>query len=136
MRKLLNVRAFSSQVVRADEAAAAGPKYATLWETSDRLLAKQDEQNAGDAALLERLHEINTQEGAYKQLSTSSGDGAHLKSIKNQINKIVAQEMEQINFRNQVKQDELAAQTYQEVMTKQNFFFKVDENKKAKNLAL
>jgi len=41
-----------------------------------------------------------------------------------------------IEFKNKVAGEELAQQAYEEVITKENFFFKIDEQKKARNLKI
>ena len=57
-----------------------------------------------------------------------------MNQIKNQINSIVAQELKLLDYQDEQKQLELQGQTYQEVISKQNFYFAVDEHKVGKNL--
>ena len=47
---------------------------------------------------------------------------------------MVDQEIGLIQFKDQVNSEQLAQSAYDEVVTKENFFFKVDEQKKARNL--
>ena len=58
----------------------------------------------------------------------------HLKSIKEKINQIVHEEVAKLQFKDQLKVEQLSASKYAEVATKQNFYFSVDETKKARNL--
>ena len=44
------------------------------------------------------------------------------------------QEIDLIKFKDQVSQEKLAQDAYVEVVTKENFFFKIDEQKKERNL--
>ena len=39
-----------------------------------------------------------------------------------------------VDFKSQVNSEDLAADTYQEVLSRKNFYFEVDENKVSKNL--
>ena len=71
--------------------------------------------------------------GAFNKLS-DTGSSEHLKNIRKQINKVVEQEIGLIEFKNQVSGEELAQNAYDEVITKENFFFKVDEKKRERNL--
>ena len=73
--------------------------------------------------------------GAYNKLS-DTGSSQHLKNIRKQINKVVEQEIGLIEFKNQVSGEELAQNAYDEVITKENFFFKVDEKKRERNLQI
>ena len=91
------------------------------------------EQEKKEAAYLDTLKQYSTVPGAYKPLS-DTGSSEHLKQIRKRINKVVEQEIGLIEFKNQVSGEELAQNAYDEVITKENFFFKVDEQKKARNL--
>lgn len=44
------------------------------------------------------------------------------------------QEVGLVEFKNNVNSEDLAQSAYDEVVTKQNFYFSVDEHKKDKNL--
>lgn len=91
------------------------------------------DKEASEGAYLDTLKTYSTVPGAYKPLS-ETGSSAHLINMRKRINKVVAQEIELIEFKSQVEEEMLAQSAYEEVITKENFFFKVDETKKARNL--
>ena len=61
--------------------------------------------------------------GAYDKLDASQGGSALQRSIREKINTIVQKEIDLVEFKNKVSTEELAAETYNEVITKKNFFF-------------
>lgn len=66
-------------------------------------------------------------------------DHHHLKYIKSKISKLVKQELDYLQFKEKLRQEEIdhiTTDVYKEVKTKSNFFFAVDENKKSKNLKI
>ena len=105
----------------------------TLWDYSSNTMQKAAEKDASEAAYLDTLKQYSSTPGAYKPLS-ETGSSDHLKQIRKRINKVVQQEVGLVEFKNQVSGEELAQSAYDEVITKENFFFKVDEQKKARNL--
>ena len=91
------------------------------------MLAKKNvDKETSEAAYLDTLKSYSTVPGAYSKLS-DTGSSKHLKNIRARINKVVEQEIGLIEFKNQHAGEELAQQAYEEVVTKENFFFKVDE---------
>jgi hypothetical protein len=83
-------------------------------------------QEDSEAAYLDTLKQASSTPGAFNKLS-DTGSSDHLKTIRRRINKIVEQEIGLVEFKNQVSEEDLAQQAYDEVVTKENFFFKVDE---------
>ena len=75
---------------------------------------------------MDTLKSASTVPGAYTPLDTSGASKVQRK-LKEKINSIVKLEIDQIEFKNKVSSEALAAETYNEVITKKNFFFKVDE---------
>ena len=86
-----------------------------------------------DAAHQAKMVRISTEKGAFTPMEVSEADHGHLKKIKSQINAIVAQEMKKIEFKEQVNQEKLVGEAYNEVISRKNFFFAVDEHKKQTN---
>jgi len=97
-------------------------------------LAQQAQKRDEESAYLADLRRANEQEAAFTPAEISSTDGNHLRSIKQKINSIVAQELESLEFRTKVSLEDLSEEAYQEVLTKKNYYFGVDEQKKNKNL--
>ena len=131
----LGQRAFSSQVAPVSQAAAAAAQgnVMTLWEYSAKTMQKAADKDQSEEAYLDTLKQYSTVPGAYKPLS-ETGSSEHLKQIRKRINRVVEQEIGLVEFKDQVKGEELAQSAYEEVITKENFFYKVDEQKKARNL--
>ena len=72
-----------------------------------------------------------------KLCDLKDADHSHVKYIKHKIDKLVKQELEFLGFQNQLSKEEseaLASKAYDEVHTKSNFYFTIDENKKERNL--
>ncbi len=128
-------RCFSNQVATAgsSDVAAMTPGIQTLWQYSANQMQRNAAKEDSEAAYLDTLKEASSVPGAFKKLS-DTGSSEHLKTIRKRINKIVDQEIGLVEFKNQVSGEDLAQAAYDEVVTKENFFFKVDEQKKAKNL--
>ena len=66
-------------------------------------------------------------------------DHHHIKYIKNKISKLVKQELDFLQFQERLSEEErirLESDIYKEVVTKSNFFFSIDENKRDKNLKI
>ena len=126
-------RPFSSEVATTDGAAEPFNGIKTLWEYSAHRAELEAAKNESEAAYLQTLKNYSSVPGAYKKLS-ETGSSEHLKNIRKRINKVVEQEIGLVEFKNQVSGEELAQNAYEEVVTKENFFFKVDEKKKSRNL--
>jgi len=72
-----------------------------------------------------------------KLVHHEDGDHSEVKKVKNKINQLIEQEIALGNFKDLLTNEELTAlesDTYNEVSTKSNFYFSIDENKKDKNL--
>ena len=96
--------------------------------------AKKDAaKEESEAAYLETLKNYSKVPGEYTKLS-ETGSSEHLKNIRKRINRVVEQEIGLIEFKNQHDSEELAQSAYEQVVTKENFFFKVDEKKKSRDM--
>jgi hypothetical protein len=78
--------------------------------------------------------QYSSEKDAFKPIAENAADNGHLKKIKQQINAIVAQEMNKIDFKDKINQEKLVGEAYSEVISKQNFYFAVDEHKKKTNM--
>lgn len=132
------MRCFSSQLstkVGAEaptvQVAKTGDNVKSLWDYSHEKMAAQPDESA----YLDELKTFNTVPGAFKTVAEDS-KSEHTRAIQAQINKIVKQETDLIEFKNAVSQEALAQSAYEEVVTKENFFFKVDEQKRDRNLRI
>ena len=135
-------RPFSNQVGMVETESAASMDVLTrpevssvksIWQISQDHLKEQSEKAAEEASELEILKTASTVPGAFKELD-EDGDSKFARSIQRRINNIVKQEIDLIKFKDQVSQEKLAQDAYVEVVTKENFFFKIDEQKKERNL--
>jgi len=109
----------------------------TLWQVAAEKRAEQNDKIAAEAEYAQYLKDSNTKEGVFRKLEHVEGDHPHLNAIRAKINKIVEQELEHLRFKDQVSAEEqsgIAAATYDEVTTKKNFYFSIDENKVNTNL--
>ena len=133
---LFPLRAFSNQLATSQQGIRNGKsKVSTLWEHSAQKLQEQAAKDNEEAAYLDTLKAASTTPGTYTPLDTSAASETQSK-LKKQINSIIAKEIEAIEFKEKVSQEALAADTYNEVITRKNFFFQVDEQKKERNLKL
>lgn len=98
-------------------------------ETAADVARQGEEQEYAD-----KLRAYNTEQGAYSPMTIDESDNKHLSEIKKQINSIVAQELQLLEYQDTQKQRQLAGAAYKEVITRQNFFFAVDERKRETNL--
>ena len=117
-------RGFSSEVAVAGTSTKAD-SIQTLWQYSDSVTKKNAATAESEAAYLDTLKKYSSVPGAYSKLS-ETGSSQHLADIRKRINKVVQQEIGLVEFKNQVSGEELAQSAYDEVITKENFFFKVD----------
>ena len=109
MKKLLSMRhaktarttqrCFSSQVATTSSEPAAAAGIQTLWQYSDAALAKSEAKESEEAAYLDTLKKYSSVPGAYQKLS-ETGSSEHLVDIRKRINKVVAQEIGLIEFKN------------------------------------
>lgn len=97
-------------------------------------LAKQAAKNEGEASYLAELKEQNVDRAAFKPVVVNENDHGTLKTIKAKINAIVEHELKKVDFKAHIDSEDLAADTYAEVITRKNFFFAIDENKVRKNM--
>lgn len=68
--------------------------------------------------------------GAFNPLQASHSDIPAIKKVKSKINQIVEKELVLQDFKDKLDQESLSQAAYQEVVSRKNFFFAVDENKK------
>ena len=126
-------RPFSSEVATTDGAAESFTGIKTLWEYSAMQANKDAAKEESEAAYLETLKNYSKVPGEYNKLS-ETGSSEHLKNIRKRINRVVEQEIGLVEFKNQHDREELAQSAYEQVVTKENFFFKVDEKKKSRDM--
>jgi tellurite resistance-related uncharacterized protein len=98
------------------------------------------QEEAAEAEWLAKLTDVEAKKEIFSNLSkTNEGDHPHLKYIKGKIGKILKQEIEYLNFTDQVKNEEeayIAQSVYNKAVTKSNFYFSIDENKRDTNLKI
>jgi hypothetical protein len=82
-----------------------------------------------DANYLTNLKKFNRERGAFAPFSGSEGDIPAIRKIKDRINSIVEKELVLQDFKDQLDKEALTNAAYKEVVTKQNFYFQVDETK-------
>lgn len=115
-------------------------QYQNLQTYSKDLLAQKEAQEAAEAEWLASLRDVDQKKTIFGKISEIKGDDHHhLKYIKNKIAKLVRQELDYLQFQEQLSQEEresLTSDIYKEVKTKSNFYFSIDENKKEKNLKI
>ncbi len=67
------------------------------------------------------------------------GDHGEVTKVKSKIQQLIDQELEELGFKQQLSEEEasgVAAETFNEVATKSNFYFQYDANKADKNLKI
>ena len=86
------------------------------------------------------LDNIDSKKAFFKKIAEEQGDDhPYIRTIKAKIDEILEQELEYLGFQEQLKVEERKAMEtdiYKEVITKENFYFKIDEEKKEKNLKI
>ena len=120
----------AAEVIAARETAAP---VMSLWEYSNKEIKLREEGEEADAQYKADLQRYQSEPGAFTPFEIN-GDSGVLRDLQKRINQVVEQEIGLVEFKDQIGKEELSAEVYQEVITKQNFFFKVDEHKKSKNL--
>jgi len=135
LRNAMLRRSFSTVATASDNQAA--PKlFKSLWETSEEHMIEEAEKAAQQADYLQKLKQENNERGAYKPFEAAADDVPAISKIKNRINHIVEKELVLADFKGQVDKEALQGETYNEVITRKNFYFEVDENKQKNNLAV
>ena len=108
--------------------------------TAKTQLDKQLQAEAAEAEWLAKLRDVSQKKGIFESLSQPhEGDRQHLKYVKKKLGKLLKQELDYLNFKEQLKKEEeenLVNSIYHEVITKKNFYFAIDENKKDTNLKI
>ena len=79
---------------------------------------------------------MNKQRGAFSPFVVGNGDAPEIAKIKKRINYIVEKELVLQDFKDQLDKEALANAAYKEIITKQNFYFAIDETKVNRNLAV
>jgi hypothetical protein len=85
---------------------------------------------------LKQLKLASEKRGAFNPLQASHSDIPEIKKVKSKINQIVEKELVLQDFKDKLDQESLSQAAYQEVVSRKNFFFAVDENKKQTNLKI
>ena len=127
-------RRFYSEVAAAEELPSVRMEYKSLWEITQSETDEKKAQVANDAQYLQSLRRASLERGAYKPLQAKESDIPEVRRIKERVNRIVERELALQDFKHD--QAKLAGETYNEVITRKNFFFQVDETKRDKNLVL
>ena len=102
-------------------------------EHSRRVTEKAAARDNSEVDYLASLRKANTQPGFKIETEAST---EHLKEIKEKINKIVKQEIAKLEFKDKLAAEQLEISQYNEVISKSNFYFGIDENKKSKNVRI
>ena len=79
---------------------------------------------ANEAQYLQSLRRASIERGAFKPLQAKESDIPEVRRIKERVNRIVERELALQDFKHD--QAKLAGETYNEVITRKNFFFQVD----------
>lgn len=133
-------RAAERRLFSNSEVAVAGAEpeelgnVVTLWQYSAMKQSEAAAKAQEEASYLADLKQQNVDRAVFKPVAVNEDDHHTLKKIKSQINAIVEQELTLVDFKAEVDSEDLAADTYQEVITHKNFFFAIDENKVRKNV--
>ena len=84
------------------------------------------------------LNNVDARQKFFAALSEKApGDIGEVSKVKSKISQMVQREAEEMGFKEQLNKEELAtigSETFDEVATHSNFFFKINENKKNQNL--
>ncbi len=80
------------------------------------------------------MKQASKQRGAFNPLKATHDDIPVIKKVKSKINQIIEKELVLQDFKDKLDQEALSKAAYQEVVTRKNFFFAVDETKKQNNL--
>jgi hypothetical protein len=107
----------------------------TLSEFSRLKYEAAESRRQEESSYLAALRKASSEIGAFSPVNTESST-KHLTKIKERINKIVAQEIEFLEFKDKHAADALSSKTYDEVVSKSNFYFGIDEQKKHTNMRL
>lgn len=110
----------------------------TMAQFSNRAKQMRVQSDEENAEYLAMLNDTQARQSYFSSLAQAdSSDHAEVAKVKNRINKLIAEEIALAGFENQVSSEEaaaLGADTYQEVATKSNYYFSLDEGKVDKNI--
>jgi hypothetical protein len=105
---------------------------------NELLLKGEAADHAQEKDYLEMLNDVNARHKFFGALTNpSAGDHSEIVSVKNRIASMIKHEADELGFKDQLSKEELAAleeETYAEVATQSNFYFKINEDKVKKNL--
>ncbi len=84
------------------------------------------------------LNDVNARHKFFGALANpKDGDHSEIVSVKKRLASMIKHEADELGFKDQLSSEELATleeETYAEVATQSNFYFKIDESKVKKNL--
>lgn len=89
-----------------------------MWEWSENSAAEQEAKNADEAAYLANLKNAMTNRDAWQPMEMTENDTVYVKKLKAKINALVEKELAFVDFQDKVNKEELAADTFNEVITK------------------
>jgi DNA relaxase NicK len=87
-----------------------------LWELSESSALEASGKRAEEAEYLQSMQNAMQERSAWKPMEDNATDTAYIKKLKARINQIVEQELTFVDFKNQVNKEELAADTFNEVI--------------------
>jgi hypothetical protein len=96
----------------------SGKYVQSLWEWSENSAAEQEAKNADEAAYLANLKNAMTNRDAWQPMEMTENDTVYVKKLKAKINALVEKELAFVDFQDKVNKEELAADTFNEVITK------------------
>ena len=98
----------------------------------------KEEVYAHEQVALDDTYSSERKQSMFRDLSSiKDSDNGHLKYVKSKIDKLVAQELDYLNFKDKLSEEEaagIAAKSYDDIITKSNFYFAIDEGKKERNV--
>jgi len=109
-------------------------------QVDELLLKGEAAQLAADKEYLDMLEstDVDARHKFFGALTNpNAGDHSEIVSVKNRIASMIKHEADELGFKEQLSKEELAAleeETYAEVSTQSNFYFKINEEKVKKNL--
>lgn len=87
-----------------------------MWELSESSALEASGKRAEEAEYLQSMQNAMQERSAWKPMEDNANDTAYIKKLKARINQIVEQELTFVDFKNQVNKEELAADTFNEVI--------------------
>ena len=137
-------RQLSSQIAMVQEEVENhklnNSKKISMKDVSDLKVESVKMEAAKNKEYFDMLNDVDARQRFFNAITTeNAGDHSAIKNVKSKISSMIEQEMAEMGLKNQLSQEEqmaLEQDTYDEVATKSNFYFSVDEKKKGKNLKI